>query len=104
MWLQRLVGLGAVRLAVAGLPPIGCLPAEVTMHSVHTGNRERECDAEQNSDSAVYNSKLQSIIYKLQSTMPRCKFAYVDIYTPILDMVQDPKKYGQHNYIYFHTN
>ncbi|KAL8552215.1 hypothetical protein ACS0TY_001060 [Phlomoides rotata] len=93
-FIKRLVGQGAVRVAVAGLPPIGCLPAQVTVNSVETGSINRECYAKHNYDSEMYNAKLQSIILKLQLTMPKCRFAYVDIYTPILDMVHHPEKYG----------
>ncbi|RDY09698.1 GDSL esterase/lipase, partial [Mucuna pruriens] len=91
-FIQRLNGAGARRILVAGLPPIGCLPLQVTVSSSIPS--QRDCNVQQNMDSQAYNKKLQSHIHLLQSTLNAAKVAYFDIYTPILDMVQSPAKYG----------
>ncbi|KAJ1401173.1 SGNH hydrolase superfamily [Sesbania bispinosa] len=95
-FIQRLYGAGARRIMVAGLPPIGCLPLQVTVSSFFPSRHwlQRVCNAQQNTDSQGYNAKLQSHVHLLQTTLNGAKVAYFDIYTPILDMVQNPAKYG----------
>lgn len=95
-FIQRLYGAGARRILVAGLPPVGCLPVQMTVGSLIPSPHwlQRVCNVQQNTDSQSYNAKLQSHIHLLQSTLNAAKIAYFDIYAPILDMVQNPAKYG----------
>ncbi|XP_057441774.1 GDSL esterase/lipase At2g40250 [Lotus japonicus] len=95
-FIQRLYGAGARRIMVSGLPPIGCLPQQVTLTSIFTSRNWplRVCNYQQNKDSEYYNLKLQSQLHFLRTTLTGAKVAYFDIYTPILDMVQFPHKYG----------
>ncbi|XP_019418505.1 PREDICTED: GDSL esterase/lipase At2g40250-like [Lupinus angustifolius] len=95
-FIQRLYGAGAGRIVVAGVPPIGCLPIQMTISSILPSFHwlHRHCNVQQNTDSEAYNYKLQSHIHLLQSMLTDVKVAYFDIYTPIMDMVQYPAKYG----------
>ncbi|KAJ1375431.1 SGNH hydrolase superfamily [Sesbania bispinosa] len=95
-FIQRLYEAGARRIMVAGLPPIGCLPMQVTVSSfLFTPHwLQRVCNDEQNTDSQSYNSNLQSRVQSWQNSLNGAKVAYFDIYTPIMDMVQNPAKYG----------
>ncbi|KAE9608067.1 putative carboxylesterase [Lupinus albus] len=81
---------------VAGLPPIGCLPLLVTVNSILPSQHwfQRVCNVQQNKDSQDYNMKLQSHIHSLHNNLKDAKVGYFDIYTPILDMAQNPDKYG----------
>lgn len=95
--MQRLYGAGARRIMVTGLPPIGCLPIQVTVDSIIPSPHwlQRVCNDQQNLDSQTYNAKLQSHIHLLhQTTLHDAKVAYFDIYSPILDMIISPAKYG----------
>ncbi|KAF7119929.1 hypothetical protein RHSIM_Rhsim13G0063800 [Rhododendron simsii] len=76
-------------IVVAGLPPIGCLPLQITvkLHLLRT------CVDQQNSDAKSYNQKLASQIPRLESSLPESKIIYADIYTPLSDM-DNPHKYG----------
>ncbi|TKY56891.1 GDSL esterase/lipase [Spatholobus suberectus] len=95
-FIQRLYGAGARRILVAGLPPIGCLPVQVTISSIIPSRHwlQRMCNVQQNTDSQAYNKKLQSHVHLLQSELNGAKVVYFDTYTPILDMVTSPAKYG----------
>uniref|UniRef100_A0A6V7QRF8 GDSL esterase/lipase n=1 Tax=Ananas comosus var. bracteatus TaxID=296719 RepID=A0A6V7QRF8_ANACO len=96
--IEQLYKLGARKFAVAGLPPLGCLPLQMTLTmQPNPGYAQRACIAEQNAAAALYNADLQSMLQSLKTSpvMPdRAKFVYVDIFTPLLDMVQQPMKYG----------
>ncbi|PIA39606.1 hypothetical protein AQUCO_02600214v1 [Aquilegia coerulea] len=93
---QRLYRMGARKFSISGLPPIGCLPIQVTAGSLvpSTHMLQRICVEQQNLDSQSYNAKLQSLISRLQARLPGSRVAYVDIYNPLVDMIHNPHKYG----------
>ena len=100
--LQSLYGAGARRIVLAGLPPIGCLPLQVTTVGSIIPNfhmLQRVCVDQQNIDSKVYNNKLQALTSRLQVEYNGAKVLYVDIYNPIMDIIKNPHNYGK-IYIY----
>ncbi|KAG0477835.1 hypothetical protein HPP92_012554 [Vanilla planifolia] len=90
--IERLHGMGARRLTIAGLPPLGCLPLQMTQTSPPAG--PRACVEQQNADAAAYNGMLQQLLQRLEASLEGAKIAYVDIYTPLMDMVTQPDAYG----------
>ncbi|OWM69418.1 hypothetical protein CDL15_Pgr013879 [Punica granatum] len=96
--IQDLYSLGARKFLVAGMPPTGCLPLQMTADSIfplfgpHT--LQRRCVEQQNRDSQAYNRKLQILISKLSSQMKEARFAYADTYKPLMDMIQNPYREG----------
>ncbi|OAY68946.1 GDSL esterase/lipase EXL3, partial [Ananas comosus] len=87
---QELYSLGARKLGITGSPPIGCLPSQRT----NAGGIERECVTRYNQAAIVYNSELSQEIQRLNNTLPGSKVVYIDMYTPIIDMIQRPSAYG----------
>ncbi|KAK4433336.1 GDSL esterase/lipase [Sesamum alatum] len=87
---------GARRVAVMGQPPMGCLPVQVTLGSLVPSFHmlQRVCVDQQNSDSQAYNAKLKALTSQLQATLPGSRVVYVDVYTPIMDMVRNPAAFG----------
>ncbi|KAH7537592.1 hypothetical protein FEM48_Zijuj03G0109300 [Ziziphus jujuba var. spinosa] len=92
-FIRRLHRQGARRFAVAGLPPIGCLPMQVTLRSVEH-MLGRVCVEQQNNDSRAYNTKLQLSLLKLQVSLHKAKIVYLDAYNVMMDMFTNPHKYG----------
>ncbi|KAJ6805677.1 GDSL esterase/lipase-like [Iris pallida] len=80
---------GCRRFILTGLPPIGCLPVQMTA-ATFSDPSARECIDEQMADTHGYNTKLQNLLPKLQQTLPGGKFAYLDITNTVLDMFNDP--------------
>ncbi|KAI3855471.1 hypothetical protein MKW92_000303 [Papaver armeniacum] len=93
---QELHSLGARKFVISGMPPIGCLPVQRTIGSLLPGQHilRRICTEKQNLDTQAYNQKLQSLIQRFQATLPGSIFAYTDCYGPMMDMVNNPSKYG----------
>jgi len=81
---------------VVGLPPVGCLPIQVSLNSVIPSLHwlQRLCVDSQNEDSRLHNSKLQSLLNDLESQHSDARFVYADIYSIVQDMINDPKSYG----------
>ncbi|CAI9114242.1 OLC1v1014915C1 [Oldenlandia corymbosa var. corymbosa] len=87
---QQLYGLGARRIGVTSLPPLGCLPAARTLFGYH----QKGCVANFNTDAQQFNKKLNAAATQLQKQLPGLKLAIFDIFNPIYDVVKSPSNYG----------
>ncbi|EEF34082.1 zinc finger protein, putative [Ricinus communis] len=94
---QRLYNAGGRRFIFVGLPPIGCLPVQVTIGSVLRSQQmfQRVCVEQQNTDSIAYNKKLQALSTRLETNeLKGAKVAYLDVYDLMMDMIKNPATYG----------
>jgi phospholipase/lecithinase/hemolysin len=72
-------------------PPIGCVPSQRTI----AGGIQRECVEKYNEAAKLFNAKLSSKIDSLNTNLPDSKMVYLDVYNPLLDLIQNPAKYGK---------
>ena len=91
--MQTVYNHGGRKFVVSGLPPIGCLPLQITASFYNTLNRE--CVDEQISDTIAYNTKLRNLVPELQKSLPESKIAYLDITDSVVEIIQNPEKYGK---------
>ncbi|XP_047328589.1 GDSL esterase/lipase EXL3-like isoform X1 [Impatiens glandulifera] len=90
-FVQGLYELGARRIGVFGVPPLGCLPSQRTT----IGVLMRECLAEYNQASEIYSDTLSSTLASLSLTLDtNARIVYMDLYNPILDIIQNAQQYG----------
>lgn len=89
--LQSLYALGARRIGVTTLPPLGCLPAAITLFGSH-GN---ECVERLNTDAVNFNNKLNITSKNLQISLSNLTLAVLDIYHPLQDLVTKPAENGK---------
>ncbi|ESR41884.1 hypothetical protein CICLE_v10013506mg [Citrus x clementina] len=68
--------------------PLGCLPILRTLH----GGLMRSCGDDDNKAAELFNSKLLAEMKNLSSFLPQAKIVYVDIYNPLLDLINNPVK------------
>ncbi|KAK9670533.1 hypothetical protein RND81_13G207900 [Saponaria officinalis] len=85
-FVQTLYGVGVRRIGVTSLPPMGCLPAAITLF----GAGSNQCIDRLNRDATSFNSKLNNCAQALQTNLPGLKLVVFDIYTPLLDMIAHP--------------
>uniref|UniRef100_A0A0A0KC28 Uncharacterized protein n=1 Tax=Cucumis sativus TaxID=3659 RepID=A0A0A0KC28_CUCSA len=90
--IKEIYQLGCRTIVVAGLPPVGCLPIQESI--AFQKPQDRKCLEEQNSDFKAYNQKLAHLLSNLQPQLPGSTILYGDIYTPLIDMVNNPHNYG----------
>ncbi|XP_043705241.1 GDSL esterase/lipase At2g30220-like [Telopea speciosissima] len=90
--IKELFDLGCHNFMVAGVPPFGCVPFQITAKFKNTS--ARTCIEEENKDAGGYNSKLTGIVKQLQESCRGSKIVYVNIYDPVMDMINQPQKYG----------
>lgn len=83
--------LGARRIGVTSLPPLGCLPAAITMFG---GIGSNTCVERLNRDAVSFNTKLNNTSVNLANKLPGLKLVVFDIYNPLLNMVMKPEENG----------
>ncbi|KAK2641985.1 hypothetical protein Ddye_023748 [Dipteronia dyeriana] len=88
-YIKELYDQGCRQMVVAGLPPIGCLPIQLTAR--FNNPFDRKCLEYQNSDSQAYNQKLVKLLTTLQGTLPGSRIVYADVYETVIDMVKNPQ-------------
>ncbi|KAH0680662.1 hypothetical protein KY284_021747 [Solanum tuberosum] len=89
-FVQELYNLGARKIGIFGIPPIGCLPAQRTL----AGGLHRVCSEEYNEAAQMANTKFSTEIDSLSKKLAQSKLVFLDIYNPLLDLIVNPQKYG----------
>jgi hypothetical protein len=68
------------------------------------GGIQRECVEKYNNAAKLFNAKLSSKIDSLNTNLSDSKMVYLDVYNPLLDLIQKPAKYGKLKYPNFFLN
>ncbi|CAN0878106.1 GDSL esterase/lipase APG [Linum grandiflorum] len=89
-FVKGLYNMGARRLGVTSLAPLGCLPAARTIFGYH----EQGCVSRINTDAQQFNKKVTSAAAALQKQLPGMKIVVFDIFKPLYDLVKKPSDFG----------
>ncbi|XP_078430839.1 GDSL esterase/lipase At2g04570-like [Wolffia australiana] len=92
-FLVELYHLGARKIDLSGLSPIGCVPISRTGNVAGGG----DCRDEYNRVAVGFNSRLQAIAAQLNANLPGARIVYTSVYDIILDIVNHPETYGFEN-------
>ncbi|KAF5803917.1 putative carboxylesterase [Helianthus annuus] len=76
------------------LPPVGCMPTSITVN----GGKNRSCSIMHNNAAKYFNKKLSAELQSLRSGNPPVNVVLADIYTPLLDIVNNPQSYGNSSF------
>ncbi|XP_059311213.1 GDSL esterase/lipase EXL3-like [Lycium ferocissimum] len=89
-FLQELYKLGARKIGVFGVLPLGCMP----FHRNTRGGIQRNCVDSLNKKAYSFNNKLSTEINSLINKFPDARMVYIDIYKFMFDLINNPTKYG----------
>ncbi|XP_027368232.1 GDSL esterase/lipase At1g23500-like [Abrus precatorius] len=89
-FLKSLYELGARRVWVLSTLPLGCLPGARSAG----GGPLRACEPLTNLNAQSFNSKLSSAVNSMKTTLPNSDIRFVDVYTPLLNIIQNPSSSG----------
>lgn len=89
--MKDLYGLGARRIGVFGIPPIGCVPSQRTLG----GGPQRNCVEKYNAAARLFNKKLSLNLNSINHNLPNARMVYIDAYSLPLDLIRNPPKYGK---------
>ncbi|KAK1406443.1 hypothetical protein QVD17_41741 [Tagetes erecta] len=88
-FVKNLYSLGVKRIGVTTLPPIGCLPAAITLFG-----SKNKCISRINKVARMFNNKLNVTSQDLVASYPDLKLVVFDIYHPLLDLITKPSDNG----------
>ncbi|TVU12606.1 hypothetical protein EJB05_46257, partial [Eragrostis curvula] len=91
---NELYKLGARRIGVTSMPPLGCLPASIRLYGVGKGRGGGGCVARLNRDAETFNRKLNATVRALKTRHADLKIAIFDIYTPLRALAEAPAAQG----------
>lgn len=91
--LQELYDLGARKIIVFELAPIGCYPKVVQSVKPKT-----KCADEVNNIVSIFNSLLDAKVKELGYTLNGTTFVVAKTYQLIYHMIQNPSVYGNHKH------
>ncbi|CAA7019131.1 unnamed protein product [Microthlaspi erraticum] len=89
-FIQNLYELGARRIGVISLPPMGCLPAAITLF----GFGNKSCVERLNHDAVMFNTKLEHTTQRLMHRHSGLKLVAFNVYQPLLDIINNPYDSG----------
>ncbi|KAF3450665.1 hypothetical protein FNV43_RR06754 [Rhamnella rubrinervis] len=93
-FVKDLYGLGARKIGVTSLAPLGCLPAATSVFGYGDENSNRHCLTRLNNDAQAFNKMLNSSAVELKKQLLGLKIVVFDIFNPLYDVVNSPSKYG----------
>ncbi|TKY54249.1 GDSL esterase/lipase [Spatholobus suberectus] len=83
--LTRLFNLGARKIVVANVGPIGCIPSQ---RDANPGAGD-SCVAFPNQLAQLFNTELKGLIAELNSNLEGSEFVYADVYQILEDILQN---------------
>ncbi|CAI0392020.1 unnamed protein product [Linum tenue] len=90
-FLRQLYGLGARKISVGGLPPMGCMPLERSANVV-TG--QRGCVESYNAVAVDFNGRMKKLTEKLNGELPGAEIVFSNPYFAMLGIIRKPSLYG----------
>ncbi|KAD5318234.1 hypothetical protein R6Q59_033496 [Mikania micrantha] len=91
-FIKELYRLGARKVSLGGLPPMGCLPLERTT-SFMRGNGGT-CNGDYNKVARLFNWKLSRMVKRLNAKYSGIKIVFSDPYPIFQQIVQKPSSFG----------
>ncbi|KAK7329572.1 hypothetical protein VNO77_23742 [Canavalia gladiata] len=91
--LTRLFSLGARKIVVANVGPIGCIPYMRDFNPY----AEDDCVIFPNHLAQLFNTQLKSLVGELRTNMEGSLFVYADVYHIMEDILQNYNQYGFEN-------
>ncbi|KAE8654212.1 GDSL esterase/lipase [Hibiscus syriacus] len=89
-FIRKLYKLGARKVAITGLAPIGCLPLERMTNIMHGS----ACIEEYNNLAKNFNVKLQGTITKMIQELGGIQIVMLNTYDKLLEMIRNPTWFG----------
>jgi len=83
--------MGARKVVVASMGPIGCIPFQLTLRLSRNG----ECSEKVNADARLFNAGILAMVKQLNAELPGAHFLYADAYKGVMDMISNPSQYGK---------
>lgn len=87
---QALVNLGARKLVISNVGPLGCIPYRMAVSSTTKG----QCVQSDNSLVMSFNSALKSLVDELNGKYPNAKFILANSFNVVSQIISNPGGFG----------
>lgn len=87
--LIELYNLGARKISISALGPLGCIPSQLSMKS-----KDGKCIDSLQQLSRNFNAALKSMTEELNAELPEATYVYANSFDMVLEYIQNPTKYG----------
>ncbi|KAH6837348.1 GDSL-like Lipase/Acylhydrolase superfamily protein [Perilla frutescens var. hirtella] len=91
-FVKEIYDLGARKISLTGLPPMGCLPLERSTNYVN-GNGNG-CMEGYNLVALHFNGKLNGLVKKMNMEMPGIRVVFSNPYGIFMQMIKKPSQFG----------
>lgn len=91
-FVRELYALGARKMSIGGLPPMGCLPLERSSRLVFGGG---ECVEKYNRVARDFNAKLMGLVEMMEEELEGIQIVFSNPFDVIYDMIQHPSYFGE---------
>lgn len=82
--------MGARKIVVAALGPLGCIPFQLTFRFSRNG----ECSEKVDAEARMFNAGLLDLVKQLNAELPGAMFVYADAYKSVAEMIATPSQFG----------
>ncbi|KAI3456882.1 hypothetical protein Pfo_013545 [Paulownia fortunei] len=89
-FITQIYELGARKISLTGLPPMGCLPLERTTNLVSGGG----CVNKYNQVAMDFNQKLDALVETLNKELSGLQLVLSNPYAILYDIIQNPRSFG----------
>ncbi|KAI3769610.1 hypothetical protein L6452_00719 [Arctium lappa] len=91
-FIKELYGLGARKISLGGLPPMGCLPLERTTRFIN--GKGDTCNDEYNKVALAFNGKLYGMVKRLNGELSGSTILFSNPYAIFQQIVRKPSIFG----------
>ncbi|KAJ1441445.1 SGNH hydrolase superfamily, partial [Sesbania bispinosa] len=89
-FLREIYNLGARKISLTGLPPMGCLPLERAVNIMEYHG----CVEDYNNVALEFNGKLGCLVTKLNKELPGLQLVDANAYDIVLQIIAHPSQFG----------
>ncbi|CAA3021705.1 GDSL esterase lipase At4g26790 [Olea europaea subsp. europaea] len=90
-FIKQIYKLGARKISLTGLPPMGCLPLERTTNFLFG----RDCIQKYNNVAKDFNNKLQALVSTLSKELYKLQLVFSNPYDILYEIIQKPESFGK---------
>ena len=90
-FVRELYGLGARKISLGGVPPMGCMPLERNTNLMGG----RECVQSYNTVALEFNDKLSKLVTRLNKELPGINLVFSNPYFIFMQIIRRPSLYGK---------
>ncbi len=90
-FIRNLYSLGARKISLTGVPPMGCLPLERAMNIMG----QNDCVENYNKVALEFNGKLKALVARLNKELHGARLIFTDPYFIFSQIIKKPSLYGK---------